>query len=131
MPNPPNRRVAALLAFAGVIPLPGLHAVAGLHKFYLGQAGWGWVYLLLGFLPIPTASIACAVEGLWFLFQDPEEFNQRFSQDPGAAASPRVEVMSVAAVAEALHQLEQLRQEGLVSEYEFEQKRRQLLNRVG
>jgi hypothetical protein len=36
----------------------------------------------------------------------------------------------VGAIADALRQLDSLRQEGLLSEYEFEQKRRQLLDRI-
>jgi hypothetical protein len=36
----------------------------------------------------------------------------------------------VSAIAEALRQLDCLRQDGLISEYEFEQKRRKLLDRM-
>jgi hypothetical protein len=36
----------------------------------------------------------------------------------------------VSAIADALRELDDLRQDGLISEYEFEQKRRQLLDRI-
>jgi hypothetical protein len=36
----------------------------------------------------------------------------------------------VGAIADALRELDRLRQDGLMSEYEFEQKRRQLLDRI-
>jgi hypothetical protein len=36
----------------------------------------------------------------------------------------------VKAIAEALRELDQLREDGLVTEYEFEQKRRQLLEQI-
>lgn len=144
--KPKDRKVAAVLAFAGAIPIPVLNGtISGLHKFYLGQPRWGIVYLLLGLTPIPT--VASLIEGAWYLFQDGEEFEQNFSSLPAAQsrvglAVPRVPVASsnitpskvtpiqMGTVAEALRQLEQLRQEGLVSEYEFEQKRRQLLDRI-
>jgi hypothetical protein len=36
----------------------------------------------------------------------------------------------VSAIAQALRELDDLREDGLISEYEFEQKRRQLLDRI-
>ena len=136
--KPKDRKVAAVLAFAGAIPIPVLNGtISGLHKFYLGQPRWGIVYLLLGLTPIPT--VASLIEGAWYLFQDGEEFEQNFNASPAVAktgVSLAVHQVSIApdvqveTIAEALRQLEQLRQEGLVSEYEFEQKRRQLLDRI-
>jgi TM2 domain-containing membrane protein YozV len=140
--KPKDRKVAAVLAFAGAIPIPVLNGtISGLHKFYLGQPRWGIVYLLLGLTPIPT--IASLIEGAWYLFQDGEEFEHNFNSLPAAAkpeassvlprastAPSNVTPIQMGTVAEALRQLEQLRQEGLVSEYEFEQKRRQLLDRI-
>jgi TM2 domain-containing membrane protein YozV len=147
--KPKDRKVAAALAFAGAIPIPVLNGtISGLHKFYLGQPRWGLVYLLLGLTPIPT--VASLIEGAWYLFQDGDEFEQNFNGailvSGGSANAPRegsvpvpavsnilskVTPIQMGAVAEALRQLDQLRQDGLVSEYEFEQKRRQLLDRVG
>jgi TM2 domain-containing membrane protein YozV len=120
-----DRKVAAVLAFAGVL-LPGL------HKFYLGRPGWGILYLLLCWTPIPK--VASAIEGLWYLFQDREDFERRFNPGLSPNATPvttPIEPAQVSAVADALRQIEQLRQDGLISEYEFEQKRRQLLDRIG
>jgi TM2 domain-containing membrane protein YozV len=140
--KPKDRKVAAVLAFAGAVPIPVLNGtISGLHKFYLGQPRWGIVYLLLGLTPIPT--VASLIEGAWYLFQDGEEFEQNFNASPVAAkagsslvepraskAPANVTPIQVGTVAEELRQLDQLRQEGLVSEYEFEQKRRQLLDRI-
>jgi TM2 domain-containing membrane protein YozV len=141
--QPKDRKVAAVLAFAGAIPIPLLNGtISGLHKFYLGQPRWGVVYLLLGLTPIPT--IASLIEGAWYLFQDGDEFEQNFnaarsstissSYPQGVAPRPpaaaNVTPIQVGTVAEALRQLDQLRQDGLVSEYEFEQKRRKLLDRI-
>jgi TM2 domain-containing membrane protein YozV len=124
-----SRKVAALLAFTGtVIP------IAGLHKFYLGQPLWGVLYLLLSWTPIPR--VASAIEGVWYLAQDSEEFDQNFNGAEGNVevfvAKPHQSATSnsVSAIADALRQLDDLRQDGLISEYEFEQKRRQLLNKI-
>jgi TM2 domain-containing membrane protein YozV len=134
--KPKDRKVAAALAFAGAVPIPMLNGtISGLHKFYLGQPRWGLVYLLLGLTPIPT--VASLIEGAWYLFQDSEEFEQNFNSPsampPGTGIVPKpmnVTPIQMGTVAEALRQLDQLRQDGLVSEYEFEQKRRQLLDRI-
>lgn len=119
--KPKGRRVAAILAFSGaVIPL------SGLHKFYLGQPVWGILYLLLSWTPIPH--VASAIEGFWYLVQDGDEFDRNFNLNSPVTVQSSVDPSQVSAMAEALRQLEQLRQEGLISEYEFEQKRRKLLD---
>ncbi len=125
-----SRKVAAILAFTGtLIPL------AGLHKFYLGQPLWGLVYVLLSWTPIPH--VASAIEGVWYLAHDGDEFDRNFNLNlEGATFSlvPNrplaVAQTNVSAIAEALRQLDCLRQDGLISEYEFEQKRRKLLDRM-
>lgn len=119
--KPKSRQVAAMLAFSGT-----LVPVAGLHKFYLGQPLWGVFYLMLSWTPIPR--VASAIEGFWYLVQDSEEFDRNFNAETGVTFKSTVEPQNVNALADALRQLESLRQEGLISDYEFEQKRRQLLN---
>jgi TM2 domain-containing membrane protein YozV len=128
--KPKDRRVAALLAFAGIL-LPGL------HKFYLGQMRWGVCYLLLGWMtPVSISKIASVAEGFWYLFQDHEDFDRSFnsahsSQEFGSSAlSSPASLASVHRFADAIRQLEQLRQDGLISEYEFEQKRRQFIEHI-
>ncbi len=125
-----SRKVAAILAFTGM-----LMPIAGLHKFYLGQRRWGLLYLLLSWTPIPH--VASAIEGVWYLFQNEDEFDHNFNCLPEVANfSPlvhrplAVEPTNVSAIADALRQIDDLRQDGLISEYEFEQKRRQLLDRM-
>ncbi len=130
--KPKNRKIAALLAFAGIV-LP----ISGLHKFYLGQPGWGILYVLLSF-GTPIARIAGAIEGVWYLAQDGTEFDRNFNPalitptEVAAESAPElIDPARVGVIAEALRQLDQLRQDGLISEYEFEQKRRQLLDQIG
>ena len=123
-----SRRIAVALAWLGVLtPLPGL------HKFYLGQPLWGVLYLVLGITPIPR--VACAIEGVMLLAQSKEDFAERWSKPlskpvttpPGTAFDPT----QVNALGVALRELDTLRQDGLISELEFEQKRRQLLEQIG
>lgn len=121
-----SRRMAVTLAWLGALtpsPIP----LSGLHKFYLGQPVWGVVYLLLGWTQIPR--VACAIEGVWLLAQPPEIFAHRWGK-PSADVAP-LDSSQVKALGIALRELDSLRQEGLVSELEFEQKRRQLVDQFG
>lgn len=115
-----KRRVALALALLGTIT-----PIAGLHKLYLGQPIWGIVYLVLWSTPI--ARIASAIDAVWYLVQDLEQFERQFNgySDLNLNTSPQVK-----AIAEAMRELDKLREDGLVTEYEFEQKRRQLLDRM-
>jgi TM2 domain-containing membrane protein YozV len=127
--QPKDRRVASLLALAGAVA-----PIAGFHKFYLRQPLWGVIYLLLSWTPIPR--IASGLEAVWYLFQDSDEFDLRFNQGLSSATTlssspaPQVDPQKIGAIADAVRKLDQLRADGLISEYEFEQKRRQLLDRM-
>ncbi len=117
-----SRSVAAILAFSGTL------TVSGLHKFYLGQPFWGLLYVLLSWTPIPK--VASAIEGVWYLAQDEEAFDRNFNFGKSAIKNSQQVSNNVGAMAEALRELDALRQDGLISEYEFEQKRRQLLDQI-
>jgi TM2 domain-containing membrane protein YozV len=120
--TPKNRQVAIILAFAGVV-LP----VAGFHKFYLGQPLWGIVYLLLSWTPIPH--IASAIEAVWYLTQDRIYFEGNFNATNTFAPALPTATQPMISIAESIRELDKLRADGLISEYEFEQKRRQWLDR--
>lgn len=128
--EPRRRSIAVALAWLGVV----LPVGSGIHKFYLGQPGWGVVYLLLGMTPFTAVipHIACALEGAWLLGRPPEFFGVGSvdSDVPPKPATP-IDPSQVNALGVALRELDGLRQEGLISESEFEQKRRQLLDQVG
>lgn len=103
--------------------------VAGFHKFYLRQTWWGIIYLLLSWTPIPH--VAAAIEAVWYLLQSE---GQQWGQLSAALTPGVVNVIAPANpvnnAVEGIRQLEQLRIDGLVTEYEFEQKRRQLLDQI-
>ena len=114
-----KRSVAVTLALLGTVT-----PIAGLHKLYLGQPIWGVTYLLLWATPIPR--IAAAIDAVWYFVQDIEQFERQFNgHSQYNLNSPQVK-----AIADAMRELDRLRQDGLVTEYEFEQKRRQLLDRI-
>lgn len=117
-----NRRIAVALALLGTVT-----PIAGLHKLYLGQPVWGIIYILLWSTPI--SRIAAAIDAVWYLVQDLEQFERQFNghsdYNLNLNTSPQVK-----AIAEALRELDRLREDGLLTEYEFEQKRRQLLEHI-
>ncbi len=136
-----SRKVAIALAFAGALPIP--LPIAWIHKFYLGQYLWGIVYLVLA--PTGLPKIACCLEGLWYVSQNDEDFNAKFPSahktlaavtglaqvlERDSTHSPNSTHSTIANPAAAIRDLDQLRQEGLITEYEFEQKRRQLLDQI-
>jgi TM2 domain-containing membrane protein YozV len=117
-----ERRFAVALALLGTVT-----PIVGLHKLYLGQPVWGIMYILLWSTPI--ACIASAIDAVWYLIQDLEQFERQFNRQSkynlNLSTAPRVK-----AIAEAMRELDQLREDGLVTEREFEQKRRQLLEQI-
>ncbi|QXE25422.1 TM2 domain containing protein [Richelia sinica FACHB-800] len=117
-----SRSIAAILAFSGTV------TISGLHKFYLGQPLWGILYVLLSWTPIPK--VASAIEGVWYLAQDDEVFDRNFNFGQAVPKTSLPVSSQVESVASALRELDALRQDGLISEYEFEQKRRQMLDQI-
>jgi len=65
-----NKTVAALLAFF----LGGI----GIHKFYLGNIGWGILYILFCWTWIP--SIAAFCEGILYLMMSEDAFNKEYNK---------------------------------------------------
>lgn len=135
MPMDVRRRknIAIALAFAGSLPTP--LPLTWLHKFYLGDYLWGVIYLLLAPTMIPK--VACCLEGVWYLTQNDETFFARFpkagallgsSDDVDKGQAKKAEATQKVAI--ALRDLDKLRQDGLITEYEFEQKRRTLLGEI-
>jgi TM2 domain-containing membrane protein YozV len=129
-----NRKIAIALAFASVLPTP--LPLAWLHKFYLGQYLWGIIYLVLA--PTLLPQVACCLEGVWYMSQSDDGFASRFPKAgsilPATVSAfvtgNALETPNAPSTTDTLRDLDQLRQEGLVTEYEFEQKRRKLLDQI-
>lgn len=121
--QPKQKSVAIVLALLGTIT-----PIAGLQKIYLGQPVWGLVYFLLFSTPIPR--IASAIDAVWYFVQDDSYFNSFAPASPIVYFSANSHRKSPEAIAQTMRELDQLRAEGLISEGEFEQKRRQLLEQI-
>ena len=67
-PNGKNRIAAALLAF--------FLGAFGIHKFYLGQTGMGFLYLIFCWTLIP--SVAAFIEFIIFLTMSDDAFNNKY-----------------------------------------------------
>lgn len=129
--NPKSRRVAALLALVGAVPIVGGFHLVGLHKLYLGQRWWCLIYVALALTGSKAAWIAGLFDAAFYLIQNPDEFDANFNDEPLLESGTiGTKPNSVVAVSDSLRELDQLRQDGLISEYEFEQKRRKLLDRI-
>ena len=123
-PKPKKKTVAIVLALIGAISSVPL---AGVHKFYLGQPLWGVIYLIVGWQN-PMARIACAIDIVLYLTQGQSLFTEGFNGNFFAnKKTALISAQQINEVATAIRELEKLREEGLISEYEFEEKRRQLL----
>lgn len=95
---------------------------AGAHKFYLGQSGWGIVYLLFCWTGIP--SLAAFIEFIMFLVMSETEFNRKFNG--GEAQS----TASVKDSTSALSDIKKLYDDGVLTAEEYEEKRKKLLKNI-
>ncbi|MBC7882518.1 MAG: NINE protein [Anaerolineae bacterium] len=117
-----NRSTAAFLAM--------LLGWLGAHKFYLGRPVSGVFYLLFFWSGIP--GLLGFVEGVLYLVQGDQEFQTKYL----ATTAPKALAYEPQATyygdpIDTLRRLESLRQEGLISDEEFEAKRRKLIDRIG
>lgn len=110
-----DKLVAALLAF--------FLGSFGIHKFYLAQNGWGVAYLLFCWTGVPA--LAGFVECFLLLFSSESQFNQRFNN--GLALSSLNNPLQQA---QGIEKLAELHQKGLITDDEFETKRRKFLERM-
>jgi len=95
----------------------------GAHKFYLGQSGWGIVYLLFFWTGIP--SLAAFVEFIMLLVMSEDEFNRRFNGGNAPQTNPSVKDST-----SALSDLKRLYDEGVITAEEYEEKRKKLLKNI-
>ena len=67
-----NRCIAIVLALF----LGGL----GIHRFYIGQVGWGFVLLLFSFTYIPV--LLGIIDAIRYAYIGEAEFQRRYSKTP-------------------------------------------------
>ena len=94
----------------------------GGHKFYLGQTGWGMLYLIFSWTGIPA--IVAFFEFIMFLLLSEEEFNRQFNGGSSQSTA------SFADSTTALSHLKKLYDEGVITAEEYEEKRKKLLKNI-
>jgi TM2 domain-containing membrane protein YozV len=120
-----NKLVAALLA----IFLGGL----GIHDFYLGRNTKGIIFLLCGtlgwilFLPPVIVSIWAFVEGIMFLVMSDAEFDATFNNGVSSTSTATTFQNSPT---QALKDLSELMEKGMITPEEFEKKKAELLSQI-
>ncbi len=106
-----DRIIAALLAlFFGIF---------GVHHFYLGNKSKGILYLIFFWTIIPA--IISFIEGILFLVQDQESFDEKYNN--GISSN----VGRSSGIAEELERLYSLKERGIISEAEFIEQKKKLL----
>lgn len=101
---------------AGILAL--LLGGIGIHRFYLKQTGFGILYLVFCWTFIPA--IIALVDGIIFLTQSEEAFNIKYNK---GIAVP----VSVTNVADELLKLSSLKDQGVITESEFQNRKDALL----
>jgi TM2 domain-containing membrane protein YozV len=105
-----DKTVTALLAF--------FTGFLGGHRFYLGQIGFGIIYLLTfgGF------GLVALLDFIVFLTMSEKHFNEKYNKPPVTAAK------SPANIADELKKLHELKETGIISIEEFTAQKRKLLS---
>lgn len=106
-----NKIVAALLALF----LGGL----GIHKFYLNKSGQGILYLLFCWTFIP--SIIALVDFFILIFMDDKTFDAKYNANIGLIDKNTINV------SDELEKLYNLKEKGIITNEEFEEKKKKLL----
>ena len=112
-----DRTVAGILA----ILLGGL----GVHRFYLGQIGLGFLYLLFFWTFIP--GIIGVVDGVIFLVKPQEEFDLKYNNGKASSPIPWTQNIGPRDSADEIAKLHKLKVDGVITEEEFQRKKSQLL----
>jgi TM2 domain-containing membrane protein YozV len=114
-----NKIVAGLLAFF----LGGF----GMHKFYLGNAGMGIIYLLFCWTLIPA--IASFIEAIILFSMSDKEFDMRYNRPPVMYPNNNVlnNSRNISDNLDNIRKLHRLKEDGIITEEEFEIKKKKLL----
>ncbi|MBS5798046.1 MAG: NINE protein [Dysgonomonas mossii] len=114
-----NKTVAALLAiFLGCL---------GIHKFYLGKGWQGVLYLLITVFTLGIAGIIIAIisliEGIILISMSDKEFDMKYNKQYMSANQNNYRGNYI----EDIRKLHQLKEDGIITEQEFEDKKRKML----
>ena len=103
-----NKNTAGILAI--------LLGAVGVHKFYLGKTGQGVLYI---FLFMGLFGILGIIDGVKILTMDQKKFDAEYN-------GGKSDVSSGISVADELSKLHELKEKGIITQSEFEAKKRQI-----
>ena len=116
-----SKTTAILLAFF----LGGL----GIHRFYLGQNGRGLLYLLFSWTGIPL--VISIIDAIMLLIMSEESFTKKYNRFVYETMmnnkASRNKTQSKPSTAEELERLHDLKERNIITEEEFERKKKELL----
>lgn len=108
-----NKNTAGFLAlFLGGI---------GVHRFYLGQTGLGFLYLIFCWTFIPT--IAALVDAIMFWTMSSDDFDIKYNK----SQQQPTYMYNTGNTAKEIEKLHNLKEKGIITAEEFEYKKQQLL----
>jgi TM2 domain-containing membrane protein YozV len=102
---------------AGILAL--LLGAIGVHRFYLGQAGKGLMYLLFCWTFVPA--IIALIDGIIFLTMDVDAFNKKYNMGKSMPVSAGVNT------ADELEKLHALKEKGVLTAAEYDARKAKLL----
>ncbi|MEM9934332.1 MAG: NINE protein [Bacteroidota bacterium] len=117
-----DKYVAAILAF--------LLGAIGIHRFYLGQAGLGILYLLFCWTFIPA--VAAFIDFIVFLVMSEESFDKKYNagvSQSRALTRGQQAVRSKESNFDKLEKIARLRESGALSEDEFQEQKAIILDK--
>ncbi len=104
----------------------------GIHKFYLGRIGWGIVYVLFCWTWIPL--IASLIDFILLACMNEMEFNLKYNTKeettPTVVIKPTTEVVvkeETSNYVDEVKKLYDLKEKGIITQEEFELKKKMLL----
>lgn len=96
----------------------------GVHRFYLGQTGLGFLYLVFCWTFIPA--ILGLIDAIIFWTMSEDKFNNKYNQAVRQFMQSSTSAPSISA-AEKLEKLAGLKERGMLTDAEFNQQKAQLL----
>ncbi len=114
-----SKSTTAILALLTIL-LGGI----GIHRFYLGQTGLGFVYLLFFWTGVPF--VISIIDFITFLTMSEAGFNLKYNQKPVMQVQQVVNSNPVSATNE-IEKLHELKEKGAITEDEYQIKKEKLL----
>jgi TM2 domain-containing membrane protein YozV len=97
----------------------------GVHRFYLGQTGLGFLYLLFCWTFIPA--FIALIDFICFLAMSKEDFDQKYNLSHTSNLTNNIQNNPAISASEEIKKFYELKEKGIITEEEFELKKKSLL----